>query len=220
MWPVTDRDAAARMLAAQLAQRAELIADELGPDEAVQDCGEVDELHSEAEWSQFLGGALLYITDRRLILYNGGNVESWPYAEFERFMISNAPSEVPLRSEFRRLTLRLAGSEERTLIGGFMFLAEVQLALLRQLSPTNPITETSKSDRHRHVWIGQRADALISEGMAIGQAYERASQEYSHAGGQPIDEQVITEAKKLMEKYGFSSEDALARAARSVSRRR
>jgi hypothetical protein len=102
--------------------------------------------------------------------------------------------------------------------------------------PTGHATEMSKSDRDRYLWIGRRADALMSEGVAVGPAYERAARENerrpappSHSQSNdglgyegeltPFDRQVFAEAEKLMDEYGFSSDDAFARAARNVRNR-
>ena len=78
--------------------------------------------------------------------------------------------------------------------------------------------------------------------MAPGAAYERAALEYadrpgaraSQAAGETLEEavhetemrkltlreqEIVTEAKRLMEEYGFSQDDALRRASKNVRSR-
>ncbi len=126
-----DREFARQQLAAQLEARTRLIQDYLQPGEKVLDSGEVNELALNTVSNLGAGEALLFVTNQRLILHRSGATESLPYEDIGGFRLGRAPRGVPQRRAFRELTLNLAGGEERSMIGGRMFLSAVESAMRR-----------------------------------------------------------------------------------------
>lgn len=127
-----NRDLARHQLAALVQARAQLIGDQLRPGEEVLDSGEVNELALNSPRDLGSGEAILFITDQRLILHRRGNSECWDNGAIREFRLRRAPRGVPRRRWFREMTFTPAGGDERTIIGGRMFMAEVRGALGRR----------------------------------------------------------------------------------------
>lgn len=122
---------AQRQLAARLAERAKLIESELVAGERILDCGDVNELAVNTLADLGAGESLLFVTDRRLILYRTRNSESFPYRAIERFRLQRAPRGAPQRRVFRQLTLHMDQGGIRGFLGGQMFLTDVKSILRR-----------------------------------------------------------------------------------------
>jgi len=126
-----NREWAKQQLAAQLQERARLIQGDLLAGEKVLDSGEVNELSLNTFSNLGAGEALLFVTDRRLILHRGGSSQFFDYGDIAAFKLGRAPRGVPQRSMFRELTVTLKGGETRNMVGGRLFLSAVKSALRR-----------------------------------------------------------------------------------------
>lgn len=124
-----NQEYAQQQLAAQLAARTKLIANDVRPQETVLDAGDMNELSLNTRSNLAAGEALLFVTNQRLILHRSQRSESWDYRDIEGFKDKRAPFGVPQRSYFRQLTVKFSDGSSRTIIGGRMFMSSVVAAL-------------------------------------------------------------------------------------------
>lgn len=126
---MSKRQWAQQMMSQQLQQRVSYIQPVLERGEVVHDAGPVNEHELNTHENLAAGEGLLFLTDRRLIMYyeDNGSARSWPYESIRSWAIEKAP-----RRGMKHLVVHGPDGVTR-LMGGRMFLGAAKKTL--QLFP-------------------------------------------------------------------------------------
>lgn len=125
-----NRREAQQQLERQLVQRIGLIKDDLERSEIVRDAGPVNDYRLNTSADAAAGEGLLFITDRRLLLFceGDGRSRSWPFESILKWSLDRGPTR-----QMKELVVG-DGSSATHLVGGKMFL-ELVSQILRAHRP-------------------------------------------------------------------------------------